>query len=106
MKAKDKVTTYEPFVGAGLILTSASGVNGEDTKFKEQIVQGDTIEIEHPVHKLKEERKVMLVFGDKSMMLEEAFTHDVTTFVGYTVKKAPLIEKGHDLSEEYQKKLE
>ena len=55
--------------------------------------------VEHPVHKIKEERVVMLVLGDKSLMLEENFTHDVTTFTPYTVKKATKIEKGHDLSE-------
>ena len=48
----------------------------------------------------------MVVFGDKSLMLEEPFTQDVTSFTTYVIKKAPKVEKGHDLSEEYQKKLQ
>ena len=40
----------------------------------------------------------MIVFGDKSLMLEEAFSQDITTFTSFTVKKAPKVEKGHDLS--------
>ena len=48
----------------------------------------------------------MVVFGDKSLMLEEPFSQDINTFTSFTVRKAEKVEKGHDLSEEYQKKLQ
>ena len=40
------------------------------------------------------------------MMLEEGFSSDITSFSHYTVIKSNKVEKGHDLSEEYQKKLQ
>lgn len=40
----------------------------------------------------------MLVLGDKSLMLEEPFTQDITTFITYTIQKKTKVEAGEDLT--------
>ena len=39
-------------------------------------------------------------------MLEENISQDITTPSKFTVRKATKVEKGHDLGEEYQRKLQ
>lgn len=40
----------------------------------------------------------MIVLGDKSLMLEQPFSQDVTTFTNYTVQKKTKVEAGEDLT--------
>lgn len=41
-----------------------------ETKFRTELEKGDSIIIENPVFKTKEERAVTLVLSDKSVLLE------------------------------------
>ena len=48
----------------------------------------------------------MIIFGDKSLMLEEPFSTDFTIFTPYVIRKKTKIEVGEDVAASYQKKLE
>lgn len=48
----------------------------------------------------------MLVLGEKSLMLEQPFSQDITTFTPYQIQKKTKVEAGQDLTAEYQKKLQ
>lgn len=48
----------------------------------------------HPILMVEEQRNVMLVLSDKSLMLEEPFSQDVTSFTIYTVQKKTQVEEG------------
>lgn len=66
--------------GTGRIATSGKSVHGVDTCFKTELHKGsiyhyagDFIILTHPTLKTKEERVIMLILSDKSILLEEAF---------------------------------
>lgn len=52
LKTKDKVVTYESFVGSGMVISSGTSLNGNnDAKFKTEIENGDYIIVENPLLK-------------------------------------------------------
>lgn len=57
-------------MGSGTITTSGRTIHGNDTKFREEVENGDTIIIENPVFKTREERVVTLILSSKSILLE------------------------------------
>lgn len=51
---QDQIINYEPYPGSGTITTSGRTIHGNDTNFREEVENGDTIIIENPVFKTRE----------------------------------------------------
>ncbi len=69
-----------------------------ETKFRTELEKGDSIIIENPVFKTKEERAVTLVLSDKSVLLEEPFLEEYSSFVGYLIRKKTKIIPGANIT--------
>jgi hypothetical protein len=102
---EDKIISYEPKEGTGAITSSGRTVHGQDTQFYAEIEKGDSILITHPVFKTVEERTVTLVLSSKSILLEEPFLEEYSTFVPFQIRKKSTIIPGANLTQEYKEKL-
>ena len=99
---EDQVTNYQAQPGSGTITTSGRTVHGLDTKFREEIEKGDSFIIENPLFKTIEERAVTLILSDKSILLEEPFLEEYSSFVAFAVRKKAKVVLGANLTKEYQ----
>lgn len=86
-------------------MSSGTSLVGNNTKFKSEVENGDYIIIENPLLKTTEEQEVMVVLGDRSILLKNPFIEEVTSESSFKVQKKAKIEKGEDIAEQYKKKL-
>lgn len=89
-----------------MINVSGKTIHGEGTNFKADVEKGDSILIEHPLLKTLEERAVVLVLADKSILLEEPFLEEYASFVPYFIRKKSKVILGENITAEYKKKIE
>jgi hypothetical protein len=101
----DQFIKYEPKVGSGQITTSGRTVHGMDTKFREEVENGDTIIITNPVFKTVEEGVVTLILSSKSILLETPFLEEYSSFVDYQIRKKTKVIAGENITEKYKQQL-
>jgi hypothetical protein len=104
--APDKVVVFEPTVGAGSVTTSGRTIHGSDTHFRAQLEAGDSIIVQNAVLGTREERTVTLILSDKSILLEEPFLEECSSFVPYLIRKKSKVTPGENVTQKYKEGLE
>ena len=89
----------------GKVLTSGKTVHGQGTKFLSTIEKEDFLLVDHSKSQQREERVVLAIMSDKSLLISEPFSNDIINFEVFLVRKHDRIEKLEDtLEEQYEKK--
>ncbi|EER14795.1 conserved hypothetical protein [Perkinsus marinus ATCC 50983] len=71
----------------GRIVCTNSTIQGMNTKFMEEIEQGDTILVHHPQSLQIEERQVVSVLSSRSLVVSDPFSQDFVTTTEFHVRK-------------------
>lgn len=75
-----KIIHFEPCQGSGTIMSSARTVYGEGTKFLSELKNNDFIVADHPKSKKLEERKIMSILSNQSLLVQDPFSDDIVHF--------------------------
>ncbi|CAK8987342.1 Uncharacterized protein SCF082_LOCUS929 [Durusdinium trenchii] len=76
--------------GSGRIVTNTTTVHGFETKFKDELEVGDTIMVHHPTSLEVELRMVVSVLSQRSSVLHQAFSKDLSSTCEYHIRKDSL----------------
>ncbi|KAF4722620.1 hypothetical protein FOZ63_030674 [Perkinsus olseni] len=71
----------------GRIVCTNSTIQGMNTKFIDEIEQGDTILVHHPQSLQIEERQVVSVLSSRSLVVSDPFSQDFVTTTEFHVRK-------------------
>ena len=71
----------------GRVVVSGTTIQGLDSKFKEEVEIGDTLIITNPQTHQVEERKVMVVMTNRSLVISEKLSSDFVSTVTMEVRK-------------------
>ena len=80
-------SSMEYIKGDGRIVCSAVTVQGMETRFKEQLVVGDVIQIHHPQTLLSERRNVTGILSQRSLTVDFPFSSDFVSTIEYSIGK-------------------
>eukprot|EP00434_Breviolum_minutum_P003748 symbB.v1.2.003302.t1/scaffold182.1/size414077/15 len=76
--------------GSGRIVTNTTTIHGFETKFKDELEVGDTIMVHHPTSLEVEMRMVVSVLSQRSSVLHQAFSKDLSSTCEFHIRKDSL----------------
>ena len=71
----------------GKIISSGKSVHGVNTNFNKTMEAGDFLVVNHPQSGETEERKIVIVLSERSLLLEEPFSSDLINFDSFCLRK-------------------
>lgn len=91
--------------GAGLIFTSRTAVHGQDTEFLKQLEPGDFLVIRNDQTFELEQREILTMLSNKSLLIREPFTMDVAVYKDYQFRKKATVEEMKSLEDRLEEKF-
>eukprot|EP01029_Cantina_marsupialis_P017258 TRINITY_DN386_c1_g1_i1.p1 TRINITY_DN386_c1_g1~~TRINITY_DN386_c1_g1_i1.p1 ORF type:complete len:202 (+),score=65.75 TRINITY_DN386_c1_g1_i1:67-672(+) len=88
-ESEEEPQTLRKMIGSGKILTSGTVVMGYETKFDEELANGDAIQIRNPTTLVEETRLITAVLSNVSISLSTPFSTDVITRSSFHYFKKP-----------------
>ncbi|KAF7458803.1 hypothetical protein HWI79_650 [Cryptosporidium felis] len=86
--------------GQGRIITSNITVQGFHTKFMQELKPGDILVIEHPNTLIKENREIVNIISERTLIIDREFSSDlISTSEYYFVESSQAREKSGDCPE-------
>lgn len=89
-EAPDKEIDVPVVPGSGRIVTNTTTIHGFETKFKDELEVGDTIMVHHPTSLEVELRMVVSVLSQRSSVLHQAFSKDLSSTCEFHIRKDSL----------------
>ncbi|KRX11180.1 hypothetical protein PPERSA_10112 [Pseudocohnilembus persalinus] len=101
---KEKIIiTYKPEEAEGKIITSQKTVHGQNTAFT-KYEKGDFILFMNEETQQLEERKILAILSDKSILIDKEFSQDITEFSEFYIRKQDREQEPEEsLEEKYEK---
>eukprot|EP00435_Cladocopium_sp_Y103_P027567 s3650_g6.t2 len=89
-EAPEKEIDVPVVPGSGRIVTNTTTIHGFETKFKDELEVGDTIMVHHPTSLEVELRMVVSVLSQRSSVLHQAFSKDLSSTCEFHIRKDSL----------------
>ncbi|SBS82843.1 conserved Plasmodium protein, unknown function [Plasmodium malariae] len=93
-KKKKKEEDITVLSGSGRIVTTKNTIQGFETKFVEEIEKGYKIILKNPTSLQTEERTVISILSNRTLLVDEEFSSDISTTCKYYISKSGRAEVG------------